>query len=173
MKNSLAVRPAAVAGMFYAGNAASLRRDVEGLLARVPPSKPPSPVLGLVAPHAGYIYSGFTAAHAYALLRGTAYEMVAVLSPSHRECFAGATVYPGDAYSTPLGTIPINAALREEFLARCGTVSASIAGHRSTPWKCSYPSCRSLSADFPSCRSSLGTKAAQVVLPSARPSETL
>jgi len=131
MPESHAVRKAAVAGMFYPGDPAVLKRDVDGLLDAVPPQRSGRPIVALVAPHAGYVYSGGTAARAYARLRGASYETVVVVSPSHREYFEGASVYPGGAYATPLGPIPIDAGLRDALVQSCPLVSVSAHGHRS------------------------------------------
>ena len=84
------IRPCAVCGTFYPQHPETIRNDVEGMLARVVKHKPISgKVRGLISPHAGYIYSGFTAAHGFAQLRGSSYSVVAVVSPSHREYFDG------------------------------------------------------------------------------------
>jgi hypothetical protein len=131
MLESHAVRKPAVAGMFYPGDPAVLRRDVDGMLDAVPPRQPGRPIVALIAPHAGYMYSGGTAARAYARLRGASYDTVVVVSPSHRDYFEGASVFPGDAYATPLGSIPIDAGLRDALAQSCPLVSVSAQGHRS------------------------------------------
>ena len=108
-----------------------LRKNIEEFLeqARVP--EPKGIIRALISPHAGYIYSGFTAAHAYKMIKGSKYDCVIVVGPSHREYFNGVSIYPGDAYETPLGTIPINNEIREELLKRKWAIIASDAGHRS------------------------------------------
>jgi len=124
-----AVRRAAVAGMFYPGSAAELAQEIDTLLQRAPRATLHGRPVALVAPHAGYIYSGPTAAAAYALLKGLEYSTVVVVSPSHREYFAGVSVYPGDAYETPLGRVPVDTALRDRLLAISEVVTSSAAGH--------------------------------------------
>ena len=77
------IRPPAVAGMFYPGNPDRLRMDVRDLLAGVaPPARTPK---ALIAPHAGYIYSGHVAAAAFATLsdRATAIKRVVLIGPAH------------------------------------------------------------------------------------------
>jgi MEMO1 family protein len=88
-------------------------------------------VIALVVPHAGYVYSGLTAAHAYKLLEQRSYETVIVLSPSHREYFRGVSIYDGDAYRTPLGDIPIDITLRDELVRGEKFIIASDDGHSS------------------------------------------
>lgn len=130
MPDARVVRRPAVAGMFYPGEPGALRRDVDALLGAAPKPRSGRPIVAVIAPHAGYMYSGGTAAKAYARLRGAAYETVVVVSPSHREFFDGVSVYPGDAYETPLGSMTIDADLRDRLVRSCRHVSASVRGHR-------------------------------------------
>jgi AmmeMemoRadiSam system protein A len=80
---------------------------IDGLLESAPPHYIPH-LKGLVCPHAGYPYSGPTAAIAYKTLAGREVQTVIVLGPSHYAAFAGASVPDVDAYQTPLGTVPIS-----------------------------------------------------------------
>ena len=129
---SRGIRPCAVCGMFYPAEPEELRRAVAALIGR-PGGKPAGGeggLRGIVAPHAGYMYSGPTAGAAYARLAGRRVDTVVVAAPSHREAFAGVSVYPGDAYETPLGRVPIDADFRERLLSAGGPVRAAEAGHR-------------------------------------------
>ncbi len=103
-------RPAAVAGSFYPGETAVLRRAVEGYLTAAPASELPAPK-ALIVPHAGYVYSGPVAAVAYAALaRGRdRIRRVVLLGPSHRVAFDGLAVPDAEAFETPLGRVPIDA----------------------------------------------------------------
>jgi len=129
MHSSPTIRSCAVCGMFYPSDAVALQAEVRELLGRVPPSSIEGTVRGLISPHAGYRYSGFTAAHGYALLRGSRYRTVVIVSPSHREYFDGISVYPGDGYQTPLGIVPVNENVREALISQSSIVAASMAGH--------------------------------------------
>lgn len=115
------VRPPAVAGMFYPGSPGELARHVDELLAGAgePPEGPPP--AALVVPHAGTIYSGPVAATAYARLRPHAKTIrhVVAFGPVHRVAIRGAAVPAADRWATPLGEIPIDAALRARAVA-CG-----------------------------------------------------
>ncbi len=106
------VRSSAIAGTWYPGSAQALRRTVEGYLAAVKPAPMPGPVLALVSPHAGYVYSGGTAAHAYIQVRGANFQRVILLGPLHRPIWGsrlGAFMVPSErAYWTPLGEVPID-----------------------------------------------------------------
>jgi AmmeMemoRadiSam system protein B len=131
MSEKHVVRPPAVAGMFYDDSSVTLRKFVDELLeqARIPEIK--GTVKAVVSPHAGYVYSGFTAAHAYKLLRGQKYDCVIAVGPSHREYFDYVSIYEGDAYETPLGEVQINNDVRSELLKDEKFIVSSNAGHRS------------------------------------------
>jgi AmmeMemoRadiSam system protein B/AmmeMemoRadiSam system protein A len=102
------VRPPAVAGAFYAGNAAQLERDVNGYLHTGVVAGPPP--VALIAPHAGYVFSGATAGKAFAALAGTKVTRVILLGPSHQADFSGGALpSPGiTAFATPLGEMPVD-----------------------------------------------------------------
>jgi MEMO1 family protein len=104
----LRVRTPAVAGLFYPAEAPALARMVDGLLASAPPHYVPH-LKALICPHAGYPYSGPTAAIAYKTLAGRGIQTVVILGPSHYARFVGASVPDVDAYRTPLGTVPLSA----------------------------------------------------------------
>ncbi|MCS7314737.1 MAG: AmmeMemoRadiSam system protein B [Bryobacteraceae bacterium] len=123
-------RPPAVAGAFYPADPEELARTVDELLAKAAPQAGHDAPVALVVPHAGYMYSGGVAAHAYALLKGRKYERVVVISPSHVDAFGFAAIYDGDAYSTPLGTVPVDKAFAAR-LARSGAgLQLSDRGHQ-------------------------------------------
>ncbi len=124
-----AERRCSVCGLFYPADSAELRRNVTDMLAAAKPPAVQGAIRGIIGPHAGYVYSGPTAAHAYSLLKGTSYDTVVVVSPSHHEYFDGVSVYPGDAYVTPLGVVPIDKELRKGLLQRSSAVRASNVGH--------------------------------------------
>jgi AmmeMemoRadiSam system protein B len=87
-------------------------------------------LLAIIAPHAGYQYSGLTAAYAYKLLQGLSFDLVVVVSPSHREYFNGISIFPGTAYQTPLGIMPVDEQLRAALTSSGAIISSSLKGHR-------------------------------------------
>lgn len=106
-------RPPAVAGMFYPGKPAALREMVNTLLAAATSpaiAQPKSQPKALIVPHAGYIYSGPTAARAYAELKPwrTAIRRVILLGPTHRVAVNGLALPETQAFATPLGNIPLD-----------------------------------------------------------------
>jgi Predicted dioxygenase len=87
------LRKSAIAGSWYPGKASILKRDIEKYFAAVPDLAWEGEITGLVAPHAGYIYSGQVAAHAYKLIRGKKYDAVVIVGPSHRVAFHGVSIF--------------------------------------------------------------------------------
>ncbi len=104
------IRPSAVAGYFYPDDARELRQAVDGYLAAAATPATTSWPKAIIAPHAGYVYSGPVAATAYARLvpaRGTVRRVV-LLGPSHRVAFQGIAAPSSRAFATPLGDIEID-----------------------------------------------------------------
>ena len=102
-------QPPNVAGLFYPADPDALRQDIQGFLARAEVIAGPAPK-ALIAPHAGYVYSGPIAASAYAQLApvsGTIRRVV-VLAPSHRMAFRGIALSSAEQFATPLGNIPVD-----------------------------------------------------------------
>ena len=128
-----AVREPAVAGQFYPADPESLKATVNDLLM----AKPEIPVEGkidaIVAPHAGYSFSGSTAGAAYRQISNRSYDAVIVLCPSHRDEFEGASVYARGSYRTPLGEVPVDGELAQDLIDREPALHASQVGHRVDP----------------------------------------
>ncbi len=122
-------RECVVCGQFYPADPDELREKIRELIAAAELPEIEGAVRGIIVPHAGYEYSGFTAAHAYALLQEKKYTTVVIVSPSHREYFDGISVFAGESYSTPLGSVEVDVKLREKLLKRSSITSASHAGH--------------------------------------------
>jgi len=104
-------RPPAVAGAFYPGSPAALSATVDQLLAEVSTVAATQPK-ALIVPHAGYIYSGSTAAMAYGALSPwhAMIRRVILLGPTHRVAVDGLAVPKAGAFATPLGSIPLDVA---------------------------------------------------------------
>jgi len=105
------IRPAAVAGMFYPADAGELGASVATALGRasveaVAMSSPKA----LIVPHAGYIYSGLTAAFAYAAINPAAIKRVVLFGPAHRVAFYGVALPDCHAFVTPLGQVRLDQA---------------------------------------------------------------
>ncbi len=101
-------RPSPIAGSWYPGKPEVLRKAIEGFLEQaVAPAFDGQPV-GLIVPHAGYLYSGLTAAHAFKVLQGRQFARVIVLSPSHQPYRQALLTTGHDSYATPLGLVPVD-----------------------------------------------------------------
>jgi len=124
------VRPAQVAGYFYPSSPEKLRKDINLLLDVTKPKEKFEKIFGIVSPHAGYVYSGKTAAHAYNLLVGKRYKRVVIISPSHSEYFPGISIFEGDAYETPLGIVKVDKDFREKLETDDGIIFKGYEGHR-------------------------------------------
>lgn len=103
------LRPAAVAGLFYPNNATELRSQLSDMLAAVSVNDSETPK-AIIAPHAGYVYSGPIAASVYALLKPlhATIKRVVLLGPSHRVGFKGIAASSADEFATPLGLLPVD-----------------------------------------------------------------
>jgi AmmeMemoRadiSam system protein B len=107
-----------VAGLFYPGRPDELRETVDDLIRAA--AAPSAPARAAIAPHAGYVYSGLTAAHVYARLEVP--RAVVVLAPNHTglgRARGGGSVYARGALRTPLGDVPVHEDLAAALLAAC------------------------------------------------------
>jgi AmmeMemoRadiSam system protein B len=103
-------RAAAFAGMFYSDKPQELAAAVKGYIAAAALPAKPAPAKAVVAPHAGYIYSGPVAGTAYAALavRASQVERVILLGPSHRVAFPGVATSGAGAFETPMGPVAVD-----------------------------------------------------------------
>lgn len=123
------IREPVVAGMFYPLDKKALMRQVVELFERAKPKKIKGNIKALICPHAGYIYSGLTAAYGYKLLENKKFDTVVIISPSHREYFDGVSIFPGSYYKTPLGEIPIDIELSKIIVENEPIIKFSPLGH--------------------------------------------
>ncbi|WP_457597737.1 AmmeMemoRadiSam system protein B [Hydrogenimonas sp.] len=121
----MTIRKTAVAGQFYPATAPEIER-MFGYFNEMLEKSIRDPKLletetrAVIVPHAGYIYSGFTANVAHRLLGNADLKRVLVIGPSHRVYLEGTSVGPFDAYETPLGDLPGDRELAEEIVAAFG-----------------------------------------------------
>jgi AmmeMemoRadiSam system protein B len=107
------VRPSPIAGTWYPGSPRELQATVDDYLAHAEYFATNDELLALISPHAGYRYSGATAAYAYRQLEQRQFDTVVLLGPSHHDDFGPLAISAKKFYATPLGTI----ALDQEFIA--------------------------------------------------------
>lgn len=127
------VRPAAVAGMFYDADPAALRRAVADFVAEAvgPEDGLPTAPKAIIAPHAGYVYSGAVAGSAYATvkaLRGRI-KRVVLLGPAHRVFVEGIAASAAAAFATPLGQVPLDQDIVRELVEEFGFMHYSDEAH--------------------------------------------
>jgi len=103
----LDIRPAAVAGTWYPGTAPALAAAVDAHLAKAT-REVAGELVALVAPHAGLMYSGPVAAHAYRLIAGRTFDVAVLVGPSHFVGFDGVAVQATGGFDTPYGVAPID-----------------------------------------------------------------
>jgi len=109
------VRQPAFVGQFYTGDATQLAAEIDSYMAGKQPTA--GRPLALIVPHAGYPYSGPVAGYAYAEVRGQQYDAVILIGQNHYlQDFTGVAVYPGGAWKTPLGLVPVDQELAQAIL---------------------------------------------------------
>jgi len=117
------VRKPVFAGSFYPADKVSLQTMVDGYLKdaqRVGDALPG--VFAVIAPHAGYVYSGKTAAYSYNAARRKGITTVILLGSSHRSSFKGIALYPTGSWETPLGKVPVDSAMGRKMASLCEAV---------------------------------------------------
>jgi MEMO1 family protein len=110
------LRPAAVAGTWYSARGDELAGEVDEYLDAVTTPSVAN-LVALIAPHAGLMYSGPVAAHAYRQLRGRAVETLVIVGPSHFVAFDGVAVYSKGGFASPLGVAEIDEAFASDLIA--------------------------------------------------------
>ena len=110
------LRPSIFEGTFYPAHPKTLENTVEKLLQNVAENKSEKTPRLLIVPHAGYIYSGKTAAHAYKLIQNKNYKRVILIGPAHRFSVPHISVYPKGTYFTPLGPVDIDSEYSQKLL---------------------------------------------------------
>lgn len=118
-------RQPAVAGRFYPAKPDQLRSE---LAAMIPFSDAKQRVVGIISPHAGYVYSGAIAGKLFSVI--SIPPTVLVLGPNHHGTGAGAALYPDGDWLTPLGSVPINSRLNSLISRHCPLVAHDTLAHR-------------------------------------------
>jgi AmmeMemoRadiSam system protein B len=118
------IRQPAVAGQFYPGNGEKLRAEMENLVIAAPAREK---ALGVIAPHAGYIYSGAVAGELYGAVEVP--RDVIILGPNHHGIGARAALYARGEWLTPLGRVPVNTRLAELVMQHAPLVAEDTTAH--------------------------------------------
>ncbi len=118
-------RTAAVAGQFYPGRKDELREQLNSYLKQ---EVEPQPAIGIMVPHAGYVYSGAIAGQTFAWVQVP--DRVVLLGPNHTGYGAMQAVYPAGSWQTPLGDAAIDEALAAQIIAVCDEAVSDELAHR-------------------------------------------
>ncbi|MBW1678735.1 MAG: AmmeMemoRadiSam system protein B, partial [Deltaproteobacteria bacterium] len=110
-------------GSFYTADPKALSQEIEDYLKSVPEKGVFEKPVGLISPHAGYMYSGPVAAYAYQQIEGMAYDAVVVIAPSHRVYFSGAQLDNKEGYRTPLGIVPVEMDISNQIMEQSPLIS--------------------------------------------------
>jgi hypothetical protein len=110
------IRFSAVAGQFYPAQKQNLERMLKNFFEEVKIPEIKGEIFGMIVPHAGYIFSGFVAAHCYKAIKDKNFETVILIGDSHYERFDGVSVWDGGEWETPLGRIKVNEKLAQKIL---------------------------------------------------------
>lgn len=173
------VRPAAVAGTWYPGSSGALTQELDAYLnaADVTPS---SGVRGIIAPHAGLMFSGPVGAHAYKMVSGGAYDVAFLVGPAHFTAFEGVSVWPEGAFDSPLGPVPVHEEAASEMLQSPIVRDIQSAHKREHSLEMQLPFLRHLLPDVPIVPMLIGHQTretiqslAQVLAAAARPRRAL
>jgi len=124
------IREPSVSGTFYPDNPKILKKTIDDYLQNVIFEPSNKEVIGLLSPHAGYIYSGQVAAYGYKAIMGSHYDTVIVIAPSHRSHFEGSATIVKGGYRTPLGVVQIDEELAGEIVSLKTVVWPDIDAHR-------------------------------------------
>src|SRR4030042_4125146 len=117
-KQELITREPVVAGQFYPGKPEELLAELSRLFASAQIKKTEKNVLAVIAPHAGYVFSGEVAASSFNQLDfNKKYKTIFIIGSSHRTAFDGASIYNLGNYKTPLGIVPVDIGLANQLIA--------------------------------------------------------
>lgn len=122
-------RAAAVAGSWYPGHPATLQSAIDDYFGRVRDTVT-GDITAIIAPHAGLMYSGPVAAHAYRQLEGRAYDVIVMVGPSHHVGFEGVAIVSRGVFETPLGDVEVSAADADAIVASAPVVCELPAAHQ-------------------------------------------
>jgi AmmeMemoRadiSam system protein B len=125
------VREPAVSGMFYPDNPGVLRKDIDMYLeVAIVPDLDGDNIIGIISPHAGYLYSGPVAAYGYKTIAGKEYDTVIVIAPSHKAYFDGVALWDRGGFKTPLGAINVDEEIARAMVDLGGVIQPNREAHR-------------------------------------------
>ena len=143
-------RPPAVAGLFYESDASRLRHHITALMDDARPDAAAPAPRALIVPHAGYVYSGKTAAAAYACLAPVrdSIRRVVMFGPAHRVSLEGMALPAADSFATPLGDVQIDRSGAERIAGLAGVIVSEEAHRQEHSLEVQLPFLQTVLGDF-------------------------
>ncbi len=123
------IREPAVAGAFYPDDPKALAAEIRRYVSKAAFDAIEGDIVGVISPHAGYVYSGQVAGYGMRAISGRAYDTVVVIGPSHRAYFKGAAIMSKGGYRTPLGMTDIDEDLAAAIMREGGPASENVGVH--------------------------------------------
>ena len=168
MSTASEIRPSPIAGLWYSGDPNQLGREIDNYLSQAKAPELEGEVAAVIAPHAGYVYSGKTAGYAFRCVQGQQYDLVAVISPYHSYHPDPFLTSAHQAYATPLGSVQIDVqaveSLDQHLTQHTGPGLTAIANDREHSLEIELPFLqRSLAGKFQLLPVMLGTKTPQAI----------
>lgn len=122
------IRENIAAGSFYPAEPDTLQKQISNFLENAE-SAEINNIKSIICPHAGYIYSGQVAAYSYKHISGKKFDSIFIIAPSHSEYFNYTSIFNGDAYSTPLGTVSVDKERAKLLTDKSSLIRLSQSGH--------------------------------------------
>ena len=110
------MKKADLAGSWYPSDKQQLAGALQGYLDQAMPQEAPGRIVGLISPHAGYVFSGRTAGFGFKAVKGKPYKTVVILGFSHRRSFDGISVYNTGGFQTPLGCVLVDSDFADKLI---------------------------------------------------------
>lgn len=123
------IRLAAAAGQFYPTEPGAITDQIKRYLKQAPEEKISGEIKAIIAPHAGYDFSGPVAAYAFKQLTGKKINTAVIISNSHKAYFDGAAIDDSDAWQTPLGTVAVDKEIADKLVKADGSIRYNSAVH--------------------------------------------
>ena len=142
------IRKPIVAGQFYTANPDKLKTEIDNYIKNVKLEKEYDNVSAIISPHAGYVFSGQTAAYGFKCLLGKYFDTIIVIAPSHNPIEFSISACDCDYYQTPLGDIPVEKEIVEELLGNKLIGYSEIAHKREHSLEVQLPFLQMVLTDF-------------------------
>jgi AmmeMemoRadiSam system protein B len=129
-ESNVRVRQATYADdQWYPSTASKLTEVVDDYLAKVKSDPVQGKIIGLIAPHAGYRFSGLVDAYAYKQIKGMSFDTVVLVGPSHHYSFSGVAIYDSGIFRNPLGDVEVDSVIAKQLIKENTAIKAYPQAH--------------------------------------------